>query len=292
MFSIYYLPFNIYIYILYLNQTGAIVKLKIESVKFKVDLNLKIIKIYNMKKVLFILLLILCFPVFAAEENRGYVGTPPGFYDDIDPNSLEDEDDLKTKNKSFSNEESPYKTYSENGVDIGYSEPAKPTKNYAEIYNNLEPADFSYLHNIDPDQYYDTKDATWSIYPLLRLNSAIYFKNQTIEPGYYLLTPREHKGKWYMLFKQNGVVAHIIPVYDRDYTPEKFYDQHIPKPKLTPSQKIHMGILNTVGKVKSSKRKEPVKSYLEVNDLENYFVSVIVYYGNHKYSTIFRTIRL
>ena len=250
-----------------------------------------------MKKVFLILLLALFVPAFAAPDGPGYVGTPPGFYDDIDPNSLDDDDDedFAPQNRNEENartNDMPYHTFSEDNSNTNFSEPVKATKNYAEIYNNLEPADFSYLHNIDPDQYYDTKDATWSIYPLLRLNSAIYFKKETIEPGYYLLTPREHKGKWYLLFKQNGVVMHIIPVYDRDYTPERFYDEHIPKPKLKASQKVHMKILDTVGKAKSSKRKEPVKSYLEVNDLENYFVSLVVYYGGHKYSTIFRTIRL
>lgn len=168
----------------------------------------------------------------------------------------------------------------------------KPTKNYAQIYKNLEPAKFSYMHDIDPDQYYDMKDASWAPYPLLRLNSAIFFKEQTIEPGYYLLTPREHEGKWFLLFKQNGKVAHIIPVYERDITPELFYDKHLPQPKLTPSQKVHMGILDFLGNFKSTKRKEPIKSYMEINDLENNFVSIIIYYGNHKYSTIFRTIRL
>lgn len=169
---------------------------------------------------------------------------------------------------------------------------SKPNKNYPQIYNNLEPADFSYLHDIDPDQYYDMKDASWSPYPLLRLNSAIYFKGITIEPGYYLLTPREHNDKWYLLFKQNGVVAHIIPVYERDITPEFFYDKHLSKPKLTKAQKIHMGTLDFLGKFKSTKRKEPIKCYMEINDLENHFVSIVIYYGSHKYSTIFRTIRL
>ena len=166
------------------------------------------------------------------------------------------------------------------------------TKDYSGIYNALEPAKHSYLHNIDPDQYYDMKDTAWAPYPLLRLNSYIYFKNISIEPGYYLLTPREHKGKWYMLFKQNGKVVHIIPVYERDITPELFYEKHLSKPKLTKAQKIHMGALNFFGKFKSSKRKEPIKSYMEITDLENHFVSIIIYYGNHKYSTIFRTIKL
>lgn len=168
----------------------------------------------------------------------------------------------------------------------------KPTKNYAEIYKNLEPANFSYMHDIDPEQYYDMKDATWSPYPLLRLNSPIYFKNQAIEPGYYLLTPREHKDKWYLLFKQNGKVSHIIPIYERSITPEFFYDKHLSKPKLTTSQKVHMGILDFLGNFKSTKRKEPIQTYMEINDLENYFVSIVIYYGSHKYSTIFRTIRL
>ena len=151
---------------------------------------------------------------------------------------------------------------------------------------------FSYMHDIDPEQYYEIKDATWIPYPLLRLNSAIYFKNSTIPPGYYLLTPREHKGKWYLLFKQNGKVCYIIPTYEHDITPIGFYEKHLSQPKLTPSQKIHMGALNFLGKFKSTKRKEPIKCYMEINDLENYFVSIVIYYGSHKYSTIFRTIKL
>lgn len=253
-----------------------------------------------MKKYLLILsLLIVSLPLMAAPNNQdGYVGTPPGFYDDIDPNTLdeEDADEVQTRNNNSGaptfNNNGEFQTYSEDGFELDYTESAKPTKNYSKIYNNLTPADFSYLHDIDPDEFYDTKDAAWSVYPLLRLNSPIYFKQQTIEQGYYLLTPREHKGKWYMLFKQNGKVVHIIPVYERDYTPEGFYDRHIPKPKLKPSQKIHMKTLEIIGKTKSSKRKEPIQSFLEVNDLDNYFISIIIYYGGHKYSTIFRSIRL
>lgn len=237
------------------------------------------------------LLLVFALPVFCAPiDNGGHAGTPSGFYDDIDPNSL-DEDE---KQEEFV-ENDGYKKYSENEEEEIYITPpqkTKPTKNYAQIYNELEVPTFSYLHDIDPDQYYDMKDTAWSVYPLFRLNSPIYFKSITIEPGYYLITPREHKDKWYILFKQNGVVKHIIPVYERDYTPEMFYDEHIPKPKLTKAQKIHMGVLDFLGNFNSTKRKTPVQSYLEVNDLENYFLSIIIYYGSHKYSTLFRTIRL
>ena len=243
-----------------------------------------------------------------AQENTDFAehaGTPKGFYEDIDPDTLEEDAPvINSKNAPYLrgqegyqsdtkidiDEDAPYQHYTENEVIV--PEKTKPTKDYARIYADLEPADFSYIHDIDPDQYYDMKDTAWSVYPLFRLNSAIYFKHIAVLPGYYLLTPREHNGKWYILFKQNGVVKYIIPVYDRDYTPETFYDEHIPKPKLTPAQKVHMGFLGFLGKFDSTKRKEAVKSYLEVNDLDNYFVSIVIYYGGHKYSTLFRTIRL
>ena len=200
-----------------------------------------------------------------------------------------DEYNINPQGDYTAEEESPEFEYT-----TGEAPPVKiaPSKNYVQIYNNLEPANFSYMHDIDPEQYFDIKDTTWAPYPLLRLNSYIYFKDRAIEPGYYLLTPREYKGKWYLLFKQNGKVCHIIPVYERDIVPQFFYDEHIPKPKLTPSQKVHMGFLSFLGHFNSTKRRDPVKSYMEINDLENYFVSIVIYYGNHKYSTIFRTIRL
>lgn len=242
------------------------------------------------RRLLILACLLLCVPTFADDNTNGiYVGTPKGFYDDIDPNSLDEDEDLISPAQQ---QEVAIPSQGGNNEVIIPPTRTKATKDYTQIYNDLEVPTFSYLHDIDPDQYYDMKDTAWSVYPLFRLNSPLYFKNITIEPGYYLLTPREHNGEWFMLFKQNGVVKHIIPVYERDYTPETFYNDHIPKPKYTTAQKMHMGFLDFIGNFKSTKRKTPVQSYLEVNDLENYFVSIIIYYGSHKYSTIFRTIRL
>lgn len=241
------------------------------------------------KSVLILVLASLILPAFSEPDNGGHAGTPPGFYDDIDPNSLDKDEETTIYRRD---EDGAFQHYNENDEIIVPPERTKASKNYSQIYNDLEVPSFSYLHDIDPEQYYDMKDTSWSVYPLFRLNSPIYFKNITIEPGYYLLTPREHEGDWFILFKQNGVVKHIIPVYERDYTPEMFYDKHIAKPKLTRSQKIHMGFLDFIGNFKSTKRKAPVQTYLEINDLENYFVSIIIYYGSHKYSTLFRTIRL
>ena len=228
-----------------------------------------------LKKSLLILALFIALPCFSAYNpmSEEPIESVEQFYEE------DQEEDISSPEFEYPIQEAP-------------AENIKPTKNYAAIYNGLEKATHAYMHNIDPDQYYDMKDATWAPYPLLRLNSYIYFKDISIEPGYYLLTPREHKDKWYLLFKQNGKVMHIIPIYDRAITPEGFYEKHLPKPKLTKAQEIHMGVLSFLGKFNSTKRKDPVKSYMEINDLENHFVSIIIYYGNHKYSTIFRTIKL
>ena len=150
-----------------------------------------------------------------------------------------------------------------------------------------------YIHDIDPGEYYDTQNSTWSPYPLFRLTSPLYFKDIAIEPGYYLLTPREHKGDWYILFKEAGKIKYIVPVYEREIVPLTFYDDNLPNPKLAPTQKIHLKMLDFMGKhFDSAKRKPTPKTYLEITDLDNNFVSLVIYWGDYRYYTIFRTIRL
>lgn len=164
---------------------------------------------------------------------------------------------------------------------------------YEQIYRDLEVPKVKFIHDIDPGEFYDTKNSTWSPYPLMRLNSNLFFKSIALEPGYYLLTPREHNGEWYILFKDAGKIKYIIPVYNREIVPLTFYDDNLPKEKLAPTQKIHLKLLETVGKVvPSAKREPPPKTYLEVTDLDNNFVSVVIYWGNYRYYTIFRTIQL
>jgi len=164
---------------------------------------------------------------------------------------------------------------------------------YKQIYMDLEVPTFSYVHGIDPGQYYDNKTSTWSPYPLFRLGSTLYFKSVSVVPGYYLLSPTTHKNEDFLLFKENGIVRYIIPVYKKELVPEGFYESRIPKQKLLVSQKLYKGFVNFVGKhVKSAQRKPTPGSYLEVNDLDNNFVQIVVYYGPYKYFTIFRTVQL
>lgn len=72
-----------------------------------------------------------------------------------------------------------------------------------------------------------------------------------------------------------------------------FYDDHIPKPKLTISQSLHIKAMDTIGKIfPSAKRKPAPQAYLEATDLERNYLSLVIYFGNYRYYTIFRTIQL
>ena len=42
---------------------------------------------------------------------------------------------------------------------------------YEQIYRELPVPDFSYIHDVDPGEYYDTEKSAWSPYPLLRLTA-------------------------------------------------------------------------------------------------------------------------
>lgn len=162
-----------------------------------------------------------------------------------------------------------------------------------QMYRDMPVPDFQYVHNIDPGEYQDIMNSTWSPYPLFRLTAPLYFKSISIEPGYYLLTPREHDGAWFMLFKEAGKVKYIVPCYKKEMVPMNFYENHLPQVKMTKPQLIREKFLNMVGKnVKSSKRKPIPDTYLEAEDLNNNFVSIIVYWGNYRYYFVLRTIQL
>ena len=164
---------------------------------------------------------------------------------------------------------------------------------YQKVYRDTEVPNFSYLHNVDPNQYYECKGFSWSPYPLFRLNSPLFFKTISIEPGYYSLTPREHKGKDYILFKEAGFVKYIVPVYKKDFVPEFFYEENLPQPKLSFGQKFQIYSLDFIGRyVPSAKRKPAPQTFLELTDLDNNFISIVVYFKEFRYYMILRTVRM
>ncbi len=162
-----------------------------------------------------------------------------------------------------------------------------------EQYRKMPVPDFKYVHDIDPEEYQDTMYSTWSPYPLFRLTAPLYFKTTVINSGYYLLTPREHEGKWYILFKEAGRVKYIVPCYKREMVPMNFYKNNLPQIKLTRPQKIREIALKWVGEhFDSSKRKPIPDTFLDATDLDNSFISIIVYWGNYRYYFVLRSVQL
>ena len=161
---------------------------------------------------------------------------------------------------------------------------------YEQAYRDMQVPTFTFVHGIDPDQYYDMKDATWSPYPLFRLNSPLYFKTLVIPPGYYLLTPRQYKNKWYILFKEAGTVKYTIPVFNQCYAEAGYYHTHLKELDMSRSARWHIKFLNSWGKyIRKSKRLPAIQTNLELTDLDNNFLLIDIYYGHYKYQTIFRT---
>ncbi len=162
-----------------------------------------------------------------------------------------------------------------------------------QMYRDMPVPDFKYIHNIDPGEYQDTMYSTWSPYPLFRLTAPLYFKSVAIQSGYYLLTPREHEGKWYILFKEAGKVKYIVPCYKKEMVPMNFYKNNLPQIKLTTAQKIREKTLQFIGKHDKKSQREPIPdTFLEASDLDNNFISIIVYWGNYRYYMVLRSIQL
>ncbi len=101
-------------------------------------------------------------------------------------------------------------------------------KDYAEIYSKLPGIKVEYIEGEDPDEYYDVKELSFSPYPLLRITRPMYVLDLTIQPGFYLLTPREYNGQKVILFKDNGKVKYVVPVFEYESV---FVEKEYTKPK-------------------------------------------------------------
>lgn len=160
---------------------------------------------------------------------------------------------------------------------------------FDEIYASLEEADFDYIFGIDPHQADEYTIYMRSPYPLFRSGVNLIFKSKTIPPGYYLLTPREKNGKTWILFKENGKVSYVIPVYKEDIVPEKFYEEKFPRKKPTTTEKIKKKTMDFIG-TKWGKRNQrtPIpQAYIEFNDAGIYW-DMILYYEQKKYHLLFK----
>ena len=168
--------------------------------------------------------------------------------------------------------------------------PCAAEENFHKIYDELESANFEYIFGIDPYQAEEYTKYMFSPYPLLRTGVSFVFKDIIIPPGYYLLTPRKHEGRTYVLFKEQGRVKYMVPCYKVDMTTTESYDQYIPKPKQSKWKKLKTKTSDVVGKTmpKKTKRKPIPKAYMEINDIDGEFYQVVLYYDTGKYYLIFK----
>ncbi len=159
---------------------------------------------------------------------------------------------------------------------------------YDSLYDNAETFKSKLYNNIDPYQDEDIIRYAWSPYPLFRTSADLFFKDITIPPGYYLLTPRNLGGKDYILFKQNGKVAYIIPAVKKEATPLNFYEPNTPQIKKTAWQKFASGVRKKFyDTAKDSGRSTPPKSLVNV-EVEIKYIILTLYYGDDKYTALFK----
>ena len=166
--------------------------------------------------------------------------------------------------------------------------PVVADSDYDSLYDSAEPMKSRLYNDIDPFEDEDNIKYAWSPYPLFRTSANMYFKDFTIEPGYYILTPRTFSGKDYILFKQNGKVQFAIPVAKKENTPMNFYEANTPKVKLTPMQKFASGVRKKFyDTAKNSMRITPPKSLVNV-EVDTKFIILTLYYGEYKYIALFK----
>lgn len=159
---------------------------------------------------------------------------------------------------------------------------------YDSLYNQAQLSTVKLMHNLDPYQDEDYQKYIWSPYPLFRTCSYLYFKDLSVSPGYYLLTPRQFKGNDYVLFKTNGKVQFIVPVVKIESVPEDFYKNNFPIPKKTKFEKFCKSTGDFIYKhLKSSRRVPPPQAFVDASDEGNYFV-IKLYYGDKCYVMAFR----
>lgn len=166
-------------------------------------------------------------------------------------------------------------------------------EDFAKMYKFANIPDFELIHQLDPYQNEDYQKYAWSPYPLFRLAVDLYFKNQTIPSGYYILTPRTINDRDYVFFKDNGKVKFIIPVVKKELVVPGYYDTMVPKPKLTKWERFCKGTRDKFYTVfrNSSRKSPPPASYIQSYHIDGNMFLIVMCYGDFKYTMVFKSTR-
>lgn len=164
---------------------------------------------------------------------------------------------------------------------------------FAKLYKFTNIPDFKLVHDIDPYQNEEYQKYAWSPFPLFRLSADMYFKNQMIPAGYYVLTPRNMNDRNYVFFKESGKVKYIIPVVKTEVVEPGFYTLNVPVAKTTKWQNFTKKTSDGFYKLfkNSSKKEPPPKSYIESTYIDGNMFLIVLYYGGQKYTMVLKSTR-
>ncbi len=171
--------------------------------------------------------------------------------------------------------------------------------NYDLLYKDTPVLDFMYEDGIDQAQDSDYNRYVISPYTLIRITDTLRNKKVLLKPGYYLVKPAKCDGYEFLLFKQNGRVAGIIPVYQKVLIiPELVYKEPI-KPKVPLYKAIPEKIFIEIPKKiitlpfkKSFEQRKvlvPPKSALESKVVGNgNYLEIWLYVDKYLYKVLFK----
>jgi hypothetical protein len=162
---------------------------------------------------------------------------------------------------------------------------------YNEIYYNLPHLEIHYKNNEDPDEFNDYLEYYTSPYPLIRISDDLYCKKTKILHGYYLLTPRNKDGHDVVLFKQNGKIAAIVPVFEKNMIDPLTVYKEPPKPKTPLWKKPFKWMKKSLAKVFGRYKKPPKlpRNAIEAFSISKDYYEIDLYVEEHVYKMLFRT---
>ena len=172
--------------------------------------------------------------------------------------------------------------------------------NYELIYKETPVLDFMYEEGLDPEEDKDYEKYVISPYTLIRITDSLQNKKIHLKPGYYLVKPEKKDGYEFLVFKQKGRVAGVVPVYQKSLiNPLLVYgpDPQKPKPPLyiRIPKKIFIDIPKAIitwpfKKIFKQKRiKTPPKAALESHVVHNgEYLDIWLYVDKYLYKVLFK----
>ncbi|MEI7473355.1 MAG: hypothetical protein WCK67_01120 [bacterium] len=109
---------------------------------------------------------------------------------------------------------------------------------YKKIYDDLPILDINYLNNEDPDEtmeYY--RSIIYSPYPLIRISNVLNCRTIKLAVGEYLLKPSNYNSYDFVMFKQNGKLIGLVPVFKKQFVGRELVARKEVKKNYTKRQK-------------------------------------------------------